>query len=423
MTRNPRIGPMLRLVLGTGALLQPLARPLLLRRLARGKEDPVRWYEKLGQTAAVRPEGALVWMHGVGVGEVMALRGLIAALSAERPDLSFLVTSSARSSAVVFTKNLPARTQHQYLPVDFPAPVRAFLDHWHPDLAVWSDQDIWPRLAVTVKRRSIPQALVAARITDVSARAKARFRAAYGDIYRLLDLRHAQDAGTAAHLSNILGDDTTVNVTGSLKASSPPLADDVNLRTALPRTRPIWLAASAHRADIDIALGAQTLIGQSEGNNHLLIIAPRDLADSQYITQRCAVLKLDCVTQSAGGWPTAVTQVFIADSFGTMGAWYRAARACLIGGTFDATQGHNPWEAAALNCPILHGPKTANFSLDFRTLQLASASRLVTCPGDLALALTDSNVPAMAARALAARENAARGLQRITDDLLGLLRV
>ena len=138
MTRTKRIGPMLRLVLAAGAVLSPLAGPILRRRLKRGKEDETRWVEKLGQATVTRPDGPLVWMHGVGVGEVMALRGLIDTLLAQRPDLNFLVTSSARSSANVFSHNMPPRTQHQYLPLDFPAPVKAFLDHWQPDLAVWS---------------------------------------------------------------------------------------------------------------------------------------------------------------------------------------------------------------------------------------------------------------------------------------------
>lgn len=76
---------MLRLVLAVSRAAAPLAEPILKRRLARGKEDPTRWREKLGEASAPRPNGPLVWMHGVGVGEVMALRGLIAQLAEARP--------------------------------------------------------------------------------------------------------------------------------------------------------------------------------------------------------------------------------------------------------------------------------------------------------------------------------------------------
>ena len=93
----------------------PLAAPFVLRRrLARGKEDPARYTEKLGLPTAPRPPGRLVWLHAVGLGEVLSLRGLIAALAARDGALSFLVTSGTRASAQVLAANLPPRTTHQW---------------------------------------------------------------------------------------------------------------------------------------------------------------------------------------------------------------------------------------------------------------------------------------------------------------------
>ncbi|MCW1950285.1 MAG: 3-deoxy-D-manno-octulosonic acid transferase [Octadecabacter sp.] len=424
MTNRPQIGPMLRLVLGVGAVLSPLARPLLKRRLAKGKEDPARWREKLGETSATRPDGPLVWMHGVGVGEVMALRGLIIAMSAACPDLNFLVTSSARSSGEVFAKNLPPRTQHQYLPLDLPGPVAHFLDHWKPDLAVWSDQEVWPRLAVTCARRGIPQAYVAARITEKSAKAKSRFGAAYGDLYRLLDTRHAQEDRTAAALCDLMGDDTPVQVTGSLKAAAAPLAADPDLLAQFDaQTRPIWVVASAHRQDIELALDAQKLAREQYGFPSFLIIAPRLLNDTQAIEAACEDRSLTCSKRSANQLPAPTIDVFIADSFGELGTWYRAASFALIGGTFDATQGHNPWEAVALNCAVLHGPHVLNFATDYRMLEAANASRLVNTAGEIASALVDENASQMASSATHVREQAATGLTQITTDLIALLKI
>ena len=47
----------------TGAL-SPVARLLLRRRAARGKEDWARLNERLGISGLPRPEGRLVWVHG-----------------------------------------------------------------------------------------------------------------------------------------------------------------------------------------------------------------------------------------------------------------------------------------------------------------------------------------------------------------------
>ena len=351
----------------------------------------------------------------------MALRGLIARLSAARPDVTFLVTSSARSSGDVFARNLPARTIHQYLPLDLPAGVRGFLDHWQPDLAVWSDQEIWPRMAVTVARRGIPQAYVAARITEASARAKTRFGAAYGDLFRLLDLRHAQEDGTAAHLSDLMGDDTPVAVTGSLKAASEPLASDPAMLAAVSvLPAPVWLVASAHRPDIDVALAAYDILRTRHATPSSLIIAPRAMADVAYIEQKAQALGLTWTTRSQGP-PSTTIQVQIADSFGDLGTWYRAASAALIGGSFGPTQGHNPWEAVALDCAVLHGPNVKNFATDYAMLGTAHGAQAVQSAEGLAEALRDESLHDMAQHAMAVRAEVAKGVDRIASDLLALL--
>src|SRR5690606_2705334 len=67
----------------------------------------------------------------------------------------------------------------------------------------------------------------------------------------------------------------------------------------------------------------------------------------------------------------------ICDTFGEMGLWYRLAPMTLIGGTFGPTEGHNPWEPAALHSAILHGPRFSNFKSDFNILHGEAATILV----------------------------------------------
>ncbi|AKS46879.1 3-deoxy-D-manno-octulosonic-acid transferase [Octadecabacter temperatus] len=416
---------MLKLVLGVGAVLSPLAQPLLKRRLAKGKEDPARWREKLGETSAIRPDGPLVWMHGVGVGEVMALRGLIEHLALERADLQFLVTSSARSSGEVFAQNLPTNTRHQYLPLDLPSPVEAFLDHWKPDLAVWSDQEIWPRMVVTCARRGIPQAYVAARIGKASAKAKARFGAAYGDLFRLLDARHAQDANSAKHMADLMDDNTPVAVTGSIKAAGAPLTFDPDVKNTfetIKNTRRMWLLASSHPADEAIALAAHKIICDTDPGA-LLIIAPRIITRAGEVVEHAQNHQLSASLRSINPTPDHATSVYIADTYGELGSWYRAASIALIGGTFDAVEGHNPWEAATLGAAILHGSRTSNFALDYEALTAVQGCRLVHNAEDLAAAVLDPGTLELRRGAIEARASMSRGAMQITNNLLSLLKV
>jgi 3-deoxy-D-manno-octulosonic-acid transferase len=311
----------------------------------------------------------LIWLHAVGLGEVLSLRGLIAEM-AKLTDAHFLVTSSTRAGAQAFADNAPPRTIHQFLPLDAPSFRRAFLDHWQPDLCVWAEQDIWPGFVVDVVRRNIPQCLIAARMNAKSYAKHARSKATFSFIYKQMQLVTAQDEATAAHLRNLGAEQ--VQITGSLKSSAPPLhcnEDELDGLTQSLNGRFVWAVAPAHAADIDLALAAHTHLLTTKPDA-LLIIAPR-------FPDRPVTCTLPYTTRSKREGPTG--SVWLMDTFGELGLVYRLARAALIGGTYDDTEGHNPWEAVALKAAIIHGPRPANFATDYQVLDENGA----TCAVDV----------------------------------------
>ncbi len=391
----------------------PLAAPAhLRRRLARGKELPERWREKLGEASCPRPDGPLVWLHAVGLGEVLALRGLITAM-AKLSGASFLVTSTTRGSAEVLAMNLPPRTIHQFLPLDAPGYLKQFLDHWRPDLSIWAEQDLWPGAVVATDRRGIPLALVNARMNAESFRRRRRFGGLYADLFARFQLITAQDTGTVGNLQALGA--KGVRVTACLKSAAPGLSADA---TALAEAqaelagRSTVLLASSHPEDEVVTLSALRALPQKP----LLLIATRDHTRGAEVAARVAELGLTATRRSVGQGPTA--DVWIVDTLGEMGLWYRLCPVTLIGGTFGSTEGHNPWEPAALGSAILHGPRTANFVADFTALHKASAALPVT-PETLGAALMADNA-AMAARAKALSDTAQGSVLPLAADLLSL---
>ncbi|MDO9637860.1 MAG: glycosyltransferase N-terminal domain-containing protein [Pseudotabrizicola sp.] len=414
-------GPVLRAYLAASPLIA-LAGPLVLRRrLARGKEDPARVTEKRGQPSAPRPAGRLIWLHAVGLGEVLALRGLIAAMARLDPALQFLITSSARSSAQVIGANLPPGTRHQYLPLDAPRYLRRFLDHWQPDLSVWAEQELWPGAVVAAHARGVPLALVNARMTDAGFARRARARGLYGDLLARFRLITAQDTRSAGHL-RALGA-AQVQVTGSLKSAAPPLAADpvaLAQAQAAVQGRRVWVAASTHPGDEAQAMAAQASLWRDDPR-WLLVLAPRDAGRAGAVASTLTEARLPFARRSLGRVPSASDAVWLADTYGEMGLWYRVAESALIGGGFDAIGGHNPWEAAHFGTAILHGPDISNFEGDYSQLQ-AKAAALSLAPGGLAAALQNPDLPAMAGRAAQIVHRAGGALTPLATDLLALVR-
>ena len=410
-------GPALRLWLAGMAGAAPLARWHLRRRRARGKEDSARMREKEGHASAPRPDGPLVWMHAVGVGEVLALPALARAMQGQHPALRVLITSSSRRSAEALAPNLPAGIIHQYAPLDARPFVRRFLDHWRPDLAVWAERDLWPGLVFAADRRGVPLAMVNGRLTDASARAKGWAGGLYGDLLARFSHIGAQDAASANRFRRLGA--RAVTVSGPLKAGAAPLADQPAARARLAAAlagRRIWVAASTHPGDEPAIAEAQRRLAAA---GTLLVIAPRDpgRADAVAATLKCAGVAAKPLGPD-NALPAPPFDALVVGAMGQLGLWFRLADAAFVGGSIAAVGGHNPYEPARLDCAVLHGPNVANFAQDYAAFHGADAAREVADGAELATALAD---PSLATMIPAAGQVAAAGAAALEVEAARLL--
>ena len=363
-------------------------------------------------------------MHAVGLGEVLALRPLIVGMQQEAPDLNFVITSTARSSADVLRQNLPANTVHQFLPLDGPRFMAKFLDHWQPCLSIWSEQDIWPGAIYDCAVRDIPVAYVNGRMDNKSIAKRARLAGLYKRVFSLFDLIAAQDDQTAKNLSSLGGRD--VRVMGSLKPAAEPLWVDASvlgtLQAALEGRR-IWVAASTHSDDEAVLIGAQRELVKRDPS-WLLILAPRAPARGDQIEGALDQAGLSCTRRSKGGQPDPSHSVWIADSFGELGLWYRLAAAAFVGGSYGGLGGHNPWEAICLNLPVCHGPNVANFAKDYEVLDCSGTSQPLPNDASSVPALVDFVVQSQTTKASVGTlvEDAKAALKPLVKDLIAMIR-
>jgi 3-deoxy-D-manno-octulosonic-acid transferase len=343
-------------------LLEPLAEAVLRARAQRGKEDAARLPERLGHPGAPRPEGALVWLHGVSVGESLSLLPLVKALRNGRPGLSVLVTSGTVTSAELLARRLPQGVIHQFAPVDAPGAVQRFLDHWRPDAALFAESEIWPNLLLGARARGVRTALVSARMTQESARGWARLPQSARALLSAFDLILPQDAATAERLQ-ALG--ATVGPRLNLKLVGEPLGRDAaelaRMRTAAG-ARKVVLAASTHP-------GEEPIIAAACPPGSLLVIAPRHPERGPELADRFGA------PRRAAGEPPATGAVYVADTLGELGLWFALADVVVMGGSFvDGIGGHNPLEPARLGRPILTGPFVSNAADIYAELRLRVAA-------------------------------------------------
>ena len=334
----------------------------LKKRIAKGKEDAKRVGERMGETRIKRPRGKLVWMHGASVGEVTSLLTLVDRAIEFNPRLTVLITSGTQTSAEIIAKRDIEGVIHQYVPLDHPNWVKRFFDHWKPDAAIIAESEIWPNIVNEIGKRKIPAVLVNARLSEKSYN---NWRKLRGSIRKLLDsfgqVLTQTDTDTKRYQD--LGH-KDVMTCGNIKYSSPPLKADEDVLKSLQnkfKGRPIWVYASSHADEESMACDIHRQL-QAFIPNILTVIVPRHPERRQEIADACDSEDISLIFRSAMRTPPENTDVYVVDTLGELGLFYRLADIAVIGRTFskDGGGGHNPIEAAQLECATLHGPLYQN---------------------------------------------------------------
>lgn len=409
-------------------LLEPLAPRLLDARAKQGKEDPIRVDERLGRATLPRPDGDLVWLHGVSVGETLSLLPVVERFCQQRPDLTVLVTSGTLTSAQLLAQRLPDGVTHQFAPVDAPGAVTAFLDHWRPSLAVFVESELWPNLILETRRRGVKLVLASARITEKTVEGWRRFPGAAREILSAFDRILPQDETSATRLHS-LGARIDGHVNLKLSGEAPPhdAAAFTRLSAAIG-DRPVVVAASTHDGE-EIAL-VRAL--DKLADRLCLILVPRHPARSADIA---AALQRDgyrFALRSEGREPDGDTDLYLADTLGEMGLFLRLADVVVMGGSFSAALekppvgGHNPLEPARLGKPAVTGPDMSNWAAVTDALVEAGGLAVVQAPWDLPAVLAPLLADTDAARAMGERgrraaAEAGSGLDRLWEALTPLL--
>jgi len=399
-------------------LAAPVLRYSLRQRVKRGKEIAERLPERWGVDPTPRPQGRLIWLHAASVGETVSLLPVLSALATA--DVTVLLTTGTVTSAQLLERRLPelglmppahpspswsgltrpsqakeppvaedgrpfgGRVIHRFVPLDVPAWAARFLDHWRLDAAGFVESELWPNLLAACRTRRIPMMLINARISANSLkhwrRAPAFARSVLGSFARI----HARSEEDADRL-RFLGA-THVHSPGDLKFAAPELPADPTALTELRQLigdRPVWVAASTHPGEEPIVAAAHALIA-AEHPGLLTILAPRhpdrgpELATALHAPRR-----------GAGEPPPAAAGLWIADTLGELGLWYRLARVALVGRSLlPPGGGQNPLEPVRLHCPVVVGPYMDNFTDPVARLREADAVTEISDAASLAAAVS-----------------------------------
>ena len=403
---------------------------LTLYRFARGRGTaaaPVGVNPALKQADIHRPPGLLILLNAPNIGAARALSDLVRRIKAERDGLHFLITTPPDLS--VADANFPHGTLFEHRPAETGPMVRSFLDRWHPDLAVFAEGMLPIMLVDQAHSRGVSLLLVDGRPDKGS---RSWFPWSLGltrSVLQQFDRILVHDAAAARQFRRMGAPAWRLEVAGKLEQSAGALPCTEAERDAMAgflRSRPIWLAVAVPELE---ELSVITALRQALRLSHrlLLILVPEDPSRGPALADLIVNdLALNASVRSRDEDPDQEDQIYIADTEGEFGLWYRLAPVTYMGGTLlGGAKARHPYEPAALGSAILHGPLVGDKDESYARLNQASAARLVRNALELGEAVSDLMAPdkaaLMAHNAWAASTSGAEVTDRVVRLILDTL--
>lgn len=404
-------------------LLLPFTPFRLLWRGLRQPEYRHHWGERYGFYKIGPGSRPRIWLHCVSLGETRAAAPLVQALLAQYPQHRLLLTHATPTGRAASGQLFGDRVDRVYLPYDTPGAVARFLDHFHPQIGLLLETELWFNLIAACRTRDIPLLLVNARLSERSARG-------YGKVARLthqglqsLCAIAAQTDQDAARLRRLGARE--VVVCGNLKFDVEPPADAIQrgaaLRRQLGATRPVFLAASTR--DGEEALILDALRDLAAPGDLLTVIVPRHPQRFDAVAELLTRSGLSFVRRSAlqSDAPApldAAVAVVLGDTMGELFTYYAACDFAFIGGSLLPLGGQNLIEASLMAKPVLIGPHTFNFAQASEQAVAGGAALRVDDPPALAQAVQrlltdDAQRQRMAAAAVVFSRSATGATARI----------
>lgn len=337
------------------------------------------WREKLGFVNPPDLGNKIIMLHGVSVGEVIALENLTKKIKETFPDYKIVITTGTRTGQEIAHKKYEKIADFiTYFPFDVSFAVKSFLEKIHPSVVLIAETELWPDFAYQCKKRNIPLFVINGRISDSTFNAYKRLKFFFKHILKNYTGIYSQSIEDREKLVAIGAPPENTEFMGNLKFDIKKL--DVSIDIGKGDNKLI-IAGSTHKGEDEIVLDAFKNV-KAKVNNAKLLLASRHLERLPEIEEFVKKINLSYGFRSKGD-TFKDKDIILLDTMGELGKMYSICDFAFIGGSFNNTGGHNPLEAAAYNKPVITGPCIHNFKDIYSILTHTNAGKLVKTPKEL----------------------------------------
>ncbi|MEP3299041.1 MAG: glycosyltransferase N-terminal domain-containing protein [Pseudoruegeria sp.] len=364
--RKLRVGYVLYQLVGH--LLTPI---LILVLFLRSRKEPL-YGENLGHRfgfMAAKNTGS-VFVFAASLGETRAAAPVLRRLL-DRGETILLTHSSASGLAEgrrAFNTEIEAGTVVQgYVPTDLFWALSMFYTRHKPKLGLVVEAELWPGLLMEARRKNIPMFQINGNYTqrgfERDQRLSGGFRLLFWRLYQMV-LTKSKERAERYSAAGFPSDH--IKLVGELKFDLAIKEDQTkkaeSLLQAAPPHGPVFeIVSSVEDEEDKLIYVLKSLRGSLSPCPHVVwvprspqrfeAVADRLRQEGFTVAQRSACLDDDFQIKDGDLWP----DVLVGDSIGEMDFYYSLADIVFVGGTLNASGGHNIIEPLALQKPVVTG--------------------------------------------------------------------
>ena len=356
---------------------------IILVRLLKKKEDPIRFKEKFCFFSKKKIKGKLIWFHGASVGEILSIIPLIEKLEKNKKIKQILVTSNTLTSSKILSELRLKKTIHQFFPIDTNYHSKKFLKYWKPSSAIFIDSEIWPNMITNIKKKNINLILLNARITKKSFLKWKKIISYAKTLFQKFDICLPASIESKKYLK-LLGVQK-INYIGNLKFSQTEKNENYlnNQLKKFFHSKKIWCASSTHIGEEILCARAHIKL-KNKYKNLITVIIPRHIDRTNHIVESIKKLELKVHLHSSKKKVNPNTDIYLVNAYGMTKSFFQICNTVFLGGSIIRHGGQNPLEPSRYGCKVLHGPNVWNFKEIYSLLNKYNVSSKVNSINQIA---------------------------------------
>lgn len=306
-----------------------------------------------------------IWFHGASVGEVMALKPLIAAFKKEHPQEEIVMTTMTTTGANAGASLKGVKIV--FSPLDSPLGVASFFRRFRPKALIIFETELWPNMLSKAHKSNIPVLVVNARMQEKNLDSYLKHKTLVNDLIAANITEVVSVSFKDQERFEKIGVKKTC-VSGNIKYDLAPrdkmFLDSRALKAKYLKGK-VFGAISVHDGEEKLIINAY-LKAKEQIPDLKLVFVPRHQSTTALAVSYLNSLQLPYHRRSVTKDVSRLkADILIGDTLGEIEFYFGLCDFVLMGGSFDSTGGHNPLEPAYFSLAIITGPVYHNFKDTF----------------------------------------------------------